>query len=98
MHFVAVLILLIIWIILFPMQALDRVIELKRYLRNRIIQKAGYRGAQELAEELYSWANLKGIDSEIVDEVLNNNWQDMCYKLGSAAANDKIGEPTVSEK
>ena len=98
MYFILFIILLITWIALFPMQALDLVIKLKRRIRDNIIQHSGHRDAQELSRQLHGWAHQNGIDSEIVDEVLNENWEEMCCKLGSAAANASLGEPTAIEE
>ena len=97
MLFILAIILLLAWIAIFPMQGLDLVIKLKRRIRKSIIQDAGCRDSLELSRQLHSWANQNGIATEIVDEIVNENWEEMCFKLGTAAANARLGEPTAIE-
>ena len=72
--------------------------ELKRELRLWVIQHIGEKDAQKLAQNFYRSAVRKGHDPKIVKQVLDENWEIICDRLGTPLANDILGEPSPLER
>ena len=80
------------WASLFPEQALDIIGELKRQLRQRVIRRTGENGAKELEYRLHRYARQRGIDQEIVEEVLAEHHALIVERLGETYADEILGE------
>ena len=80
------------WASLFPEQALDLISELKRQLRLRVIRRTGEDAAKELENRLYQIASQRGIDPEIVEEVLAEHHALIVERLGERYADEILGE------
>lgn len=80
------------WASLFPEQALDLIGELKRQLRLRVIRRTGEEAVKEVENRLYQIASQRGIDSEIVEEVLAEHHTLIVERLGERCADEILGE------
>ena len=99
MHFIiTAIIIFFAWVAYRPDQALALVAELKRRLRLHIIQRTGRQGTQEVAQGLHDWAARQGFDPELVNRVIEEQQEEIFFRLGTKHANDRLGEPTIFER
>jgi len=80
------------WACLFPDDTLAMLAELKRQLRLRVIRRTGENGAKELEYRLHRYARQRGIDQEIVEEVLAEHHALIVERLGETYADEILGE------
>ena len=86
------------WLIMFPQEALTMMAEHKRRLRLRVIRRTGIAGAEEVRRQLYARAARQGIDPILVEQVLAEHYQAMVERLGSAYADEILGEADPIER
>lgn len=84
------------WASLFPEQTLDFISELKRQLRLRVIRRTGEGAAKEVENRLYQIVSQRGIDREIVDEMLVEQHTWIVERLGERYADEILGEADLS--
>ena len=96
--FVASVAVLFTWVIILPQQAQTLLAELKRRLRLWVIQQTGERAARSVTRELYQKAVQAGYDPDLVKEILDEDWDIICERLGRPNADEILGEPSTLER
>ena len=86
------------WTFFFPQESLGLIAELKRQLRLWVIQKGGERAAHVAAQEIIQKAVQAGHDPELVKEILEEDWNIICDRLGRPVANEILGDPSPLER
>ena len=86
------------WALTFPQEALSIVAALKRHLRMRVIRRTGTYHAKMLARALHEYATQRGIESELVDDVLVGHHDMIVERLGNRYADEVLGEPDPTER
>jgi hypothetical protein len=81
-----------------PRESRAMLAELKRQLRLWVIRYSGEQAAKVLAQDFYQAAVRKGHDPKMVKQVLDENWEIICDRLGTPVANDILGEPSPLER
>lgn len=87
-----------ILVICFPQETRATIAELKRQLRLWVVQDAGERAMQAVAQELFQRAVKAGHDPVLVKEILEEEWNIICDRLGSPIADGILGEPSPLER
>ena len=85
------------WACLFPDDALVMLAELKRQIRFRVIRHHGEAGVRVLKHKLLDYSVSQGIDPEVVEKVLAEQYDLIVDRLGSEAADKILGEAHPSE-
>ena len=102
MNWINTLVLIILsattWLYLFPNEATALVAELKRRLRLRVIRRTGIAGAEEVRWQLHARAARQGINPILVEQVLAEHHQAIVERLGSAYADEILGEADPIER
>ena len=85
------------WACLFPDDALAVLSNAKRQLRQRVVNRHGEADARTLEHRMLDYAAKRGIDPDLVEEVLaeQHDWLD--ERLGNKAADEILGEADPSE-
>ena len=84
--------------LLFPQDAIALIAELKRRLRLRVIHRAGTEGIKDLSHVLHKFAASKGIEPELVEDVLAEHHDLIVERVGKHYADEILGEPDPTER
>lgn len=79
------------WATFFPDEAEQLIEDLKERQRQRIVQKAGKHYVVELRQKLHRYADKKGIEPELVQEVIDNHREEIIARLGEKYADSLLG-------
>ena len=93
-----IIVILLAWITVYPQLARECIAELKRRIRLWIIKHNGEKATQVAAQKLYQKAVQVGHDPEIVEQVLEENWDIIRDRLGRPIADEILGEPSPLER
>ena len=72
--------------------------ELKRQFRLRFIRHSGEQAMQSVTRELYLRAVSAGHDPDLVEEIIQEDWDIIRDRLGWSIADDILGEPSPLER
>ena len=88
----SIVLLLIAWIMVFPQETLEMVVELRRQFRRKAIQRFENKTAQKLAQQLRAEARQMGIPTAIADQVIEEEKQVIIDQLERKDAREMLDD------
>jgi hypothetical protein len=96
--FITSAVILFAWISISSQQVQALIAERKRQLRLWVIRHSGERAMQSVTQELYNRAVCAGHDPDLVKEIIQEDWDIICDRLGRPLADEILGEPSPLER